>query len=270
MKTLKRAPVVSDAADEIRTAILDGKLLPGSRIAQDQLAAQLGVSRLPIRQALLVLEGEGLVLLDHNRGASVAPLDIKFISDVFDFRAVVDSQVAATLAARNNFDSSWLLSLVEEGLTCAKKGELRQDLSLRFHTGLYEAIGNSVLITLMEPLLSHVRRVIKLWASVTSPERHADPILRSHVLMWEEHAAIMDAIARHRVGLARALARVHVLRVKDVVVAYLVSTSHANERSGDKPEGRRRSQSVMQGKGRKKTLHRLQRVNASSLRESDV
>ena len=115
MKTLRRAPVVSDAAEQIRSAILDGSLVPGSRIAQDEIAAQLGVSRLPIRQALLVLEGEGLVLLDHNRGAMVAPLDVKFISDLFDFRAVVDSQVAGMLAARRDFDARWLTALVRRG-----------------------------------------------------------------------------------------------------------------------------------------------------------
>ena len=102
-QTLRRTPMVSDAAEQIRSAILDGSLVPGSRIAQDQIAAQLGVSRLPIRQALLVLQSEGLVLLDHNRGAMVAPLDVKFISDLFDFRAVVDAQVAAMLAARRGF-----------------------------------------------------------------------------------------------------------------------------------------------------------------------
>ena len=238
MKTLRRAPVVSDAAEQIRSAILDGSLVPGSRIAQDEIAAQLGVSRLPIRQALLVLEGEGLVLLDHNRGAMVAPLDVKFISDLFDFRAVVDSQVAGMLAARRDFDARWLTALVDEGQKAAHRGELRQDLSMRFQTGLYEAVGNTVLVTLMEPLLSHVRRVVKLLATVKWPERQGDPTLRPHVLMWEEHAAIMSAISAHRVGLARALARVHVERVRDVVVAYLVSAGDLNNTSPTLPASR--------------------------------
>src|SRR5262249_3613182 len=98
MKSGKRKPVVPEVADQIRAAILKGALVPGSKIAQDELASSLGVSRLPIRQALLVLQREGLVLLDHNRGAVVAPLDIKFISDVFDCRAIVEGFVAAELA----------------------------------------------------------------------------------------------------------------------------------------------------------------------------
>jgi DNA-binding GntR family transcriptional regulator len=255
MKTLRRAPIVSDAAEQIRSAILDGSLVPGSRIAQDQIAAQLGVSRLPIRQALLVLEREGLVLLDHNRGAMVAPLDVKFISDLFDFRAVVDSQVAATLAAKRDFDARWLSSLVDEGLKAAQRGELRQDLSMRFHTGLYEATGNTVLVTLMEPLLSHVRRVVRLLATVKSPELQADPTLRPHVMMWQEHAAIMNAISSHNIGLSRALARVHVERVRDVVVAYLVSAGELKKndpkrRTGTSPVKGKISRGAVQGCGR--------------------
>ena len=219
MKTLRRTPMVSDAAEQIRSAILDGSLVPGSRIAQDQIAAQLGVSRLPIRQALLVLQSEGLVLLDHNRGAMVAPLDVKFISDLFDFRAVVDAQVAAMLAARRDFDARKLLALVDEGMKSSNHGELRQDLAWDFHLGLYEAVGNTVLVTIMEPLLSHVRRVVKLLATVKWPGRQVE-MLRPHTLMWEEHAAIMDAICTHRIGLARALARVHVQRARDAAVAY--------------------------------------------------
>src|ERR1700681_5008559 len=104
MKVIKRKPVVMEVANQIRAAILDGGLVPGSKIAQDGLAAQLGVSRLPVRQALLVLQREGLVFLDHGRGAVVAPIDVKFISDLFDYRATVDGYVAGALAARTNFD----------------------------------------------------------------------------------------------------------------------------------------------------------------------
>ena len=236
MKEIKREPLVADAAKEIRAAILDGRLIPGSRIAQDELATQLGVSRLPIRQALLMLEHEGLVLLDHGRGASVAPLDVKFISDLFDFRSEVDGHVAATLAARKSFDPAWLISLVQEGRDAATTGLLRQDLSMRFHTGLYAAVGNQVLLDTMEPLLFHVRRVVKVLNSIrhselAPPERLAldAPALRSSGVMWDEHAAIADAITAHRVRHARGLARDHVQRVREAVLAYLSAGTGSSE-----------------------------------------
>src|ERR1700730_4664113 len=93
MKTIKRKPVVLDVANQIRAAILDGGLVPGSKIAQDDLAAELGVSRLPVRQALLVLQPECLVVLRTGRCSFVAPLHITFTPGLFACRAVGSAYV---------------------------------------------------------------------------------------------------------------------------------------------------------------------------------
>jgi len=244
MKAIKRKPVVLEVANQIRAAILDGGLVPGSKIAQDELAEALGVSRLPVRQALLVLQREGLVFLDHGRGAVVAPLDIKFISDVFDFRAAVDGYVAATLAAREGFDPSGLRRIVQEGREAAARKEPRRDLVMDFHTAQYEAVGNQVLTRIMRPLLDHVQRVVTFVqagqrstgdpsaTSARATARNALPGLRPQRQTWDEHEAILDAIVGRRVGRARALARQHVQQVKQVAVAYLVSAAPAGSVKG--------------------------------------
>jgi DNA-binding GntR family transcriptional regulator len=232
MKAIKRKPIVTDVASQIRAAILEGGLLPGSKIAQDALAAELGVSRLPIRQALLVLQREGLVTLDHGRGAVVAPFDIKFISDLFDFRAAVDSHVAGVLAARSDLDFAPLRQIVREGRESARQGESRRDLVVRFHTEQYEATGNQVVLRIMEPLLDHVQRVVRFVQTSLVTKAHASrgisskslSGLRSQMETWDEHEEILDAIVRHDVGRARALARAHVERVKQVAVPFLVSS----------------------------------------------
>jgi DNA-binding GntR family transcriptional regulator len=247
MKAIKRKPVVLDVANQIRAAILDGGLLPGSKIAQDELAAELAVSRLPIRQALLVLQREGLVFLDHGRGAIVAPLDIKFISDLFDCRAIVDGYVAAALAARRQFDVAVLRQIVRDGRAAARRGESRRDLIMGFHTAQYEALGNQVLSGIMEPLLDHVQRVVTFVQASTSGGRAGRKPrargrgpgtgprgLRSQVDTWDEHAEIVEAIARHRAGRARALARSHVERVKQVVIPYLVSAAPSQSSAGER------------------------------------
>jgi DNA-binding GntR family transcriptional regulator len=233
MKVIKRKPMVLDVANQIRAAILDGGLVPGSKIAQDELAAELGVSRLPVRQALLVLQREGLVSLDHGRGAVVAPLDIKFISDLFDCRAIVDGYVAAVLAGRKNFDASTLRQIVRQGREAAQRGESRRDLVMEFHTAQYESVGNQVLVRIMEPLLVHVQRVVTFVQQSTNKSERprksspgkAPQGLRSQWDTWDEHAEILDAIADGRVGRARALARSHVERVKQVVIPFLVSAA---------------------------------------------
>jgi DNA-binding GntR family transcriptional regulator len=221
MKVKKRKPVVPEVAEQIRAAILRGDLIPGSKIAQDELAARLKVSRLPIRQALLVLQREGLVLLDHNRGAVVAPLDIKFISDVFDCRAIVEEYVAAEVALRHDFDVSELNEIVREGLESARSGKHRQDLVTRFHALLYEAVGNRLLIRIMGPLLDHVLRVSRFVERKGS--QHSDQ--RSPMSTWKEHAEIVDAITKKDVERARSLSRSHLERVKQVTIAFLVSSA---------------------------------------------
>src|ERR1700732_2942099 len=133
MKTIKRKPVVMEVANQIRAAILDGGLVPGRKIAQDGVAAQLGVPRLPVRQALLVLQREGLVFLDHGRGAVVAPFEVKFISDLFEYRATADGYVAGVLAAQTNFNPRLLRQLVREGREAGRRGESRRDLVMKFH-----------------------------------------------------------------------------------------------------------------------------------------
>src|SRR5437660_7227643 len=86
------------AAEEIRGAILSGALLPGARIKQEELAARLGVSREPVRQALLMLQREGLVFTEPGRTATVATLDRRFIADVYELREVIEGLVGATMA----------------------------------------------------------------------------------------------------------------------------------------------------------------------------
>jgi DNA-binding GntR family transcriptional regulator len=245
MKAIHRKPVVTEVANQIRAAILDGGLVPGSKIAQDELATELGVSRLPIRQALLVLQREGLVFLDHGRGAVVAPFDIKFISDLFDYRSAVDGYVAAALAGRHAFDPGLLRRIVRDGRDAARRGESRRDLIMEFHTAQYRAVDNQVLTRIMEPLLDHVQRVVTFVQSASRPEgpdhrrkalpSKGHPGLRSQMDTWDEHAAIVDAIARHRIGLARALARSHVDRVKQVAVAFLVSSAPSRHAKSARP-----------------------------------
>jgi hypothetical protein len=87
MKTIEIHPAMAEAVtNEIRRAILDGTLPPGSRIKQEALAAELHVSRAPVRQALIVLKRDGFVQTPSHRGTIVAPLDPGFISDIYDLR----------------------------------------------------------------------------------------------------------------------------------------------------------------------------------------
>ncbi len=202
---LNRLPVEvlrARVANEIRTAILRGDLAPGSRVKQEDLAAQLGVSREPVRQALLLLEREGLVHAQPNRSALVAPLDRQVISDLYAFREAVDTAVVAMLARAPRFDLASLHLLIARGRMAVREGDLPALIHLDtcFHTSLYEAAGNQVIVDVMRGQWSHIRRVM---AMVLDRAAYRQKV-------WDEHEAILEAIDARRVSSASAVAGRHV------------------------------------------------------------
>jgi DNA-binding GntR family transcriptional regulator len=193
--------MVDVALDEIRTAILSGALPPGTRIRQEELAERLAVSRAPIRQALVILERSGLVRTDRLRGTVVTRLEPTLIRDLYEFRGAIEWWVAMTLAARTDFDSARAREIVVAGREAVVAGDFPRliDLDLRFHTGLYNAVGNEVLSEVMHGQWTHIRRVMAATLTISGYPQH----------VWEEHAAIVDAIDAHDAGLAGALAAAH-------------------------------------------------------------
>src|SRR5579864_4506652 len=97
-----RAPLVRNASaaatELIREAILDGRLEPGARLKEEELARELGISRTPVREALLVLQAEGLIVAEPNRGASVRRHDAEDLHDLYQLRALLEGHAARRAA----------------------------------------------------------------------------------------------------------------------------------------------------------------------------
>lgn len=201
MRRLKREPVADLAVSELRRAILTGILAPGDRITTEELAEKLGVSRMPVRQALTLLEREGLVKTDRWRGTMVTLLDPAHIQNIYGLREIIESAVAAAVAQKP-FDSKPVRELIASGRQVASGADITQmiDLDLRFHTILYDAFGNRVLTDVMIGLWDHVRRVIHA-AVVIGDYRNE---------IWDEHEAIIDAIDARDPDRAAALSRSHI------------------------------------------------------------
>ena len=85
--------------DRLRTDILSGALAPGSRIKVVELATRYGLSQMPVREAIQQLQGEGLVLVVPNRGATVRIIDRDFVSQIFDIRIALEGALARRAAA---------------------------------------------------------------------------------------------------------------------------------------------------------------------------
>ena len=201
MNPISPQPMFSSrAAEEIREAILNGNLPPGSRVRQEELAARLGVSREPIRQALAVLEREGLVNT-VNRGAIVAPFDIKMIEEIYEFRQAVESSVAGKVAARKDFDPAKLREIIVLGRKAVQDGlmDLLIDLDFDFHSELYRAAENRVVVDVMQTQWGHIRRAMRMTLTIQNYRKQ----------VWDEHTAILDAIVHGKVARARTLAAAH-------------------------------------------------------------
>lgn len=112
-------PVYARVRERIRHDILSGYFKPGARIKTAELGARYGVSQMPIREALQRLQGEGLVTLAPNRGASVRSIDAEFIGNIYDIRcalegmmvrraiqAVTDSDMFSLYAAESRFEDA--------------------------------------------------------------------------------------------------------------------------------------------------------------------
>jgi DNA-binding GntR family transcriptional regulator len=189
-------------AQEIRTAILRGDLAPGSVVKQDDLASQLGVSREPVRRALLLLQREGLVEAQPNRRAIVARIERQLIADVYGFREAIETTAVAALARLPDFDVAPLWDIIARGRAAVREGDLPAliHLDMSFHTSLYEAAGNQVIVETMRGQWSHIRRVMAMVLGRTAYRQK----------VWDEHEEIVQAIGAGQVASASAAAGRHI------------------------------------------------------------
>lgn len=170
--------------EELRLAITSGELRPGSPIRQDALAERLGVSRVPLREALKTLEGEGLVVHHAHRGYFVAELSLDDLREVYRIREILEAEAVRQAAGR--MDEAALEAAQREVEAEAAAGDVAAMAAAnrRFHFALYEACGMPRL----------VRLVASLWDATDAYRSlyYVRPANREHVL--REHREVLDAL----------------------------------------------------------------------------
>lgn len=189
--------------------ILEGRLPTGAHLIQEQLAADLGVSRQPVQQAMALLKADGLVEEIGTRGLKVAALDLGRMNNHYDIRAVLDAYAARSSAQRVR-DHQISQALVQDKLNriltagrdavraASFSDQIRQDEA--FHTCLYAFSGNAVLAASAEPHWRFLRRVM---ADVL---RHAEPPPE----IWDQHTEIAEAVIAGDPDRAHSLAQSHI------------------------------------------------------------
>ncbi|MEW2296920.1 GntR family transcriptional regulator [Streptomyces sp. NPDC006743] len=187
----------------IRDDIVAGVHERGARLAEEVLARRYGVSRVPVREALRTLEAEGFVVTRRHAGACVAEPTGQEAADLLEMRLLLEPLGAARAAQRRTEAHLKVLrGLVRLGRERADSGgeELRS-LAAWFHETLAQACGSPALTA----VLTQLRYKIAWMYGVPDP---ADP-----VEAWDEHGAIVDAVARGDAERARALTALHTERV---------------------------------------------------------
>ncbi len=207
-------PLREIVLETLKEAIVNGKLKPGERLMEQQMAEELGVSRTPIREAIRKLELEGFVIMIPRKGAYVSDISLKDIAQVFEVRAAMES-LAAGLAAQRITDEQ--IEQLERKLAEVKKAANSSDLDLiikvdtEFHEIIYNASRNDRLVQILNNLGEQIQRYRR--ASLAHPGRLKDTL--------EEHQKLVDAIAERNVDLAQKLALDHIESAENSILEAL-------------------------------------------------
>src|SRR5215470_5249381 len=175
---LRPGPTLIERAYEaILEAIRDGRLEPGVRLNQDELAARLQISRQPVGQALTILKSQGFVRDNGRRGLIVAPLERDFIRSIYQLREALDS-MAARLAAERCSPADRLegARLLVEGRKAGGMDALI-DADIDFHMWIYRLAGNPLIVDTMALYWNHLRRA--MGEILHTPSRRQS--------VWDEH-----------------------------------------------------------------------------------
>jgi DNA-binding GntR family transcriptional regulator len=207
-------PLSEDAYDVLRGAILSGRLAPGARIVEAEIARQMATSRSPVREAVRKLEREGMVEYVPRRGTVVVGLSREDVGDAYQLRAHLEAYGAGLAATRATEQQLTDLSaMIERMRECAAAKDLAQLVAadVEFHRTLCELSGS--------------RRLVQAWQGL-NPERWTLVSgLRATELSLEQiaerHWPILAALRSRKPERAEAIIRSHILELAVRVVAGL-------------------------------------------------
>jgi DNA-binding GntR family transcriptional regulator len=202
-QTATRSDLIVEA---IRLAILQGQLAPGSSLVERRLAEMLGVSKTPVREALISLASTGLVTVHPNRGVVVRKLAVEDVERIYEVRLLLEPwAVGQTASAQTEKAIAEAQAALDEARTLLAEPDHSQ-LSLtnrRFHRALYAACGNDIVVSQLDDLqhLTALGIVSLLWERWPTWGEE-----------FEEHEKILAAVEKGNAKDAERLARQHVER----------------------------------------------------------
>ena len=197
-----------DVEQRLRNDIVSGDLPFGARLRIEELALRYGVSHMPVREALHVLHGEGLVVIEPNRGARVRPIYRGFIEDIFDVRCAIETMLARRAAERRTTaDVARLRTAAERLEGLVESGDfVSVPLANRnFHAAINDAAGNPGALPIVDSHWLLLSALLKRYGY--GDERFPRVI--------EEHQHLIYAIERQDAHSAAFLMGAHIEKAKN-------------------------------------------------------
>ncbi len=211
---IQRPPLQEEVVARIKRLIEDGTLLPGNRIPERQLCAQLGVSRTPLREAFQILATQGLIELQPRRGAVVRRITPDEVDHMFELLAVLEGLAGKLACAAMSDEALSRIEALHEKMMSAYRRRTQAkffELNQQIHEAIVKASANPVLERVYEGLSGQIRR-IRYMPRITAEQ---------WVIAANEHGAIMKALkARNGKALGQVL-RDHLRTKRERVKALL-------------------------------------------------
>lgn len=200
----------------VRDEILAGRQTPGSALRQDEIAARLGVSKIPLREAFSRLESEGLVTLKPRRGYAVTSFDIDEIQEIFELRAIVEEHAGRLAAQHRTADDIERVIALQQQMVELDRAqpdyhERWCSLNHDFHGAIFQASGRRHVIKMALQLRDLVEPYIRLETAVSGDDEMADL----------EHRQIVSAFQAGDAQLTGNLCASHCYHTRDRLVGAL-------------------------------------------------
>jgi DNA-binding GntR family transcriptional regulator len=216
----ERQTAAGYVADSLREAIRSGTLADGTELNQVALAERFGISRVPVREALRALEGEGWITALPHRRAVVLSLPLERVREIFEVRALLEKHLLSkAIPAWSASTISRLEGLCDAMDRCADHREWVA-LNQEYHATLLAPAGSPLAVELLEQLGSQVERYVRSLQADVAREREAG----------HEHRDIVAAAKTGDVARATALIDDHIARTAELVVAAIAHDRTPEER----------------------------------------
>jgi DNA-binding GntR family transcriptional regulator len=204
-----------EVATRLREAIANGDLPPGARLVEREIAEQLGISRMPVREAIQQLADEGLVIKEVRRGAYVHPYSSAELEEIYSLRVVLERFVVERVITNwTDAESNRLQVVVNEMIEAAEMGNKVRvyELDSIFHETLWEMADHSILLEIVSGLRARIVRFLREATSALSSE--------SLVMHANTHVKLVEVLARGDIVAAQVEISQHILAAKDRIHTY--------------------------------------------------